>query len=232
MRIAIMQPTYLPWLGYFNLVANADVFVFLDDVQFDHRSWQHRNRIIAQETMTWLTVPVFTRGRTGQPIFAVEVVDSVNWRQKHVSAIRNAYARAPWSKEVSEIVNSVISSADSRLCEINISLVTSLARYIGLSTTFLRSSEIDNVDGRSQKLLSICKSLGGSIYLGAAGSKEYIIEDGVFADEQFPVYFQNFSPTVYRDNKNLIAGDFPSIVDALAWIGPSATRDLVTREII
>ena len=95
---AIMQPTYLPYLGYFQLMAASDVFVFLDDVQFARRSWQSRNRILTAQGELMLTVPVKKHDRD-TPIHAIEIDDSQPWRDKHLAAIRHAYGKRPFFEE-------------------------------------------------------------------------------------------------------------------------------------
>ncbi|MBL9051074.1 MAG: WbqC family protein [Tabrizicola sp.] len=231
MRIAIMQPTYLPWLGYFNLIAQADKFVFLDDVQFSRQSWQQRNRIIVGDEMVWISVPVVTSGRMGQTIREVEVSDTTPWRKKQLGSLSGALARAPYGQEVIELVKPTLESRESRLCEINIALITAIADYLELPTSLYRSSELACEGGRSERLLAICRTLGGSRYLSPAGARDYISEDGAFSDAAFPVSFQSFSPGPYRDAAPLRAGEFPSIIDAIAWTGRKNTRTLIDQEI-
>ncbi len=98
MRIAITQPTYLPWLGYFDLIDQVDTFVVLDTVQFERQSWQHRNRIKTSTGLQWLTVPVVFRDLLGQKILEVEIRD-IEFRRKHLRGIEVNYARAPFFEE-------------------------------------------------------------------------------------------------------------------------------------
>jgi len=232
MRIAIMQPTYLPWMGYFNLISQTDIFVFLDNTPFSHRSWQQRNRIVdGNRRLAWLTVPVLVSGRAGQTIKEVEVNDDFPWRRKHLAAINAAYARAPYGSSVSEIVAGVLNGAETRLCEINIALITSIARCLELTTPLVRASALGCEGKRSEHLLAICRKLGGECYVSPAGAQDYIEVDGVFAAANLPVIFQRFTPPVYKNVERLSTGEFPSILDALAWLGPDVTRALLDKEI-
>ena len=93
--LVVLQPSYLPWLGFFDQVRRCDRFVFYDDVQYDKDGWRNRNRIKAAAGPVWLTVPVRTRGRMGQPIDEVEIANATPWARKHLKTIEEAYARAP-----------------------------------------------------------------------------------------------------------------------------------------
>lgn len=231
MRIAIMQPTYLPWLGYFNLMAQADTFVFLDDVTFSHRSWQQRNRIIQDERLLWLTVPVLTSGLLSQSINKVEVQDNLPWRRKHFASVSRAYGRAPFGTTVTSLVSDVLEMQKPHLALINISLITRIAKLLEISCSIRLASELDCTGGRSDRLLAMCRMLDGTSYLSPAGAEEYLKTDGVFTDAAFPVQIQRFAPALYRSSTALKDGVFPSIIDALAWIGPQATRKLIEQEI-
>lgn len=231
MRIAIMQPTYLPWLGYFNLMAQADRFVFLDDVQFSRQSWQQRNRIIEGDTLVWLSVPVQTGGHAGQEIRDVRIADAQPWRRKHLGRIAAAHARAPFGGAVTALVSGVLDQPESRLCALNIALIRAIAGHLGIGTPCHMASDLGIGGGRSERLVAICRHLGGTRYLSPAGARAYLDEDGVFAAEGFPLSFQSYRPNPYRAAAPILAGEFPSILDALAWIGPDATKALITQEI-
>lgn len=231
MRIAIMQPTYLPWLGYFNLMAQADAFVFLDDVAFSRQSWQQRNRIIQDERLLWLTVPVLTSGRFSQSIAQVEVQDNLPWRRKHLASISAAYGRAPFGATVISLVSDVLEMKQPLLAQINIALITRIAELLEISCSIRLASELDCAGGRSGRLLAMCRTLDGTSYLSPAGAEEYLKTDGVFTDAAFPVQIQRFTPALYRSSAALQDGVFPSVIDALAWIGPQATRALIEQEV-
>ncbi len=231
MRIAIMQPTYLPWLGYFNLMAQADVFVFLDDVAFSRQSWQQRNRIIQGERLLWLTVPVLTSGRFSQSIDEVEVQDNLPWRRKHLASISAAYGRAPFGAEVVSLVSDVLEMKHLQLVQINIALIERIAELLEISCSVRLASTLGYKGERSDRLLAMCRTLNGTAYLCPAGAEDYLKKDGTFEDAAFPVRIQRFTPAPYRSSAALQDGLFPSIIDALAWIGPQATRAVIEQEI-
>jgi len=231
MRVAIMQPTYLPWLGYFNLIRNVDCFVFLDDVSFDHRSWQHRNRIILDDVLTWLTVPVFSKGKRCQLIGNVLINNEVAWRRKHLGTLAASFSHSLYRENVMSIVRDQFGRTFDLLADLNISFIVSISSLLNLKARFIRSSELQCEGVRSQRLLHICNMLGATTYISPAGSREYIEADGVFEADSFSVLYQAFKVPQYREASPLVHGEFPSILDSLAWIGTDATRLLIDPEI-
>jgi len=227
-----MQPTYLPWLGYFNLIRNVDCFVFLDDVSFDHRSWQHRNRIILGDALTWLTVPVFSKGKRTQLIGNVLINNEVDWRRKHLGSLAAAFSHSLYRESIMSIVRDQYGSPFDLLADLNISFIVAISCLLNLKTRFIRSSELQCEGVRSQRLLHICNKLGATTYISPAGSREYIEADGAFEADSFSVLYQAFKVPQYRKASPLIQGEFPSILDSLAWIGTDATRLLIDPEII
>src|SRR5205823_3408897 len=148
MKIAISQPTYLPWLGYFDLIDQVDAFVLLDSVQFEKQSWQQRNRIKTPTGLQWLTVPVVFRGRLGQRIMEVIIRDP-EFPRKHLRAIELNYRRAPffdrYFPELARILEQHPSG--SHLADLNLEIIRWVCAALGIQTTLIRSSELHQ-DGR------------------------------------------------------------------------------------
>jgi hypothetical protein len=199
MKVAISQPTYLPWAGYFDLIDQVDRFVFLDTVQFEKRSWQQRNRIKTIDGLLFLTVPVVVKGRFEQKIKDVEI-ESPFFVRKHVRSIESSYRRAPYFSRYFNEFASVFDgcSAGSRLAELNIRMVQWLCSAMGITTPLLRSSEIENEGGRLERLLQICRFLGADSYLSPLGSSNYLLEDiPKFQENGIEVGFQSYSHPQY-----------------------------------
>jgi WbqC-like protein family len=125
--LVVLQPGYLPWLGYFDLLQKADVFVHYDDVQFDKHGWRNRNRVKGPKGAIWLTVPVFHSGRTGQSILDVEIDDRPDWRRKHLSTVAQSYARAPFIDTVLPRLRNIIERPWLRLVDLDLALIDWLA---------------------------------------------------------------------------------------------------------
>ena len=231
MNISVMQPTYLPWAGYFNLIVKAAQFIFLDDVQFSYQSWQQRNRIIVNAQPHILTVPVLTKGRSHQCICDVEVDETKHWRKKHLSTLGQAYARHPYGREVTALVEGVLAANKVFLMEINMDLIKALSGAMGMNSTFYRSSELDIQGSRSSRLLELCRHFGADTYLSPCGAQQYIEEDGVFSTSEIKVVYQDFLPGPYPQHgvKEFIS--HMSIIDLLANVGFEEGRKYVEHSV-
>ena len=227
MRIAIMQPTYLPWAGYFNLISRADKFVFLDDVQFAAASWQQRNRIMFNGQAHMLTVPVLVKGRVDQLIREAQTDETQKWRAKHLSILRQAYARHPHGKVVLQLVERVLERPTRSLAEINVGLIEEFCRCLEIRLPFARSSDLNVGGKRSSRVLQVCRHFQADTYLSAAGSREYIEEEGLLSAADLSVLYQDFVGTPYPQ---LGAAEFIShlsIVDVVSNVGFAAARAYV-----
>src|SRR5947209_586580 len=131
MKCAIMQPTYLPWAGYFHLISQVGMFVFLDDVQYEKNSWQNRNRILVNGQPHWLTVPVRRLGLE-QKINEVQIDDSSLWRKKHIRTLIETYAKHPHAASMLETVQPLLETSTDRLVDLNFSLIRAISGKLGL----------------------------------------------------------------------------------------------------
>lgn len=200
MKVAIAQPTYLPWLGYFDLLDQVDEFVFLDSVQFEKQSWQQRNRIKTPTGLQWLTVPVVFRGRLGQKIVDVEIREPEFWRD-HVRAIELNYRRAPYFQHYFEPIRDLLrSSAEcGRLATLTIQFVQWFARELGIQTPTVRTSELAAQGKRTQLLAEICSLLKADSYLSPLGSADYLLDEiDVLTQAGVDVAFQHYEHPTYR----------------------------------
>jgi hypothetical protein len=216
--VAIMQPTWLPYLGYFQLIASADIFVFLDDVQFARRSWQSRNRILAEGQEQMLTVPVRKQPRDTL-IADIAIADGQPWRAQQLNALRHAYAGRPHFAEGYAFLETQLArEPNGRLADLAIGLVEAAAAHIGLSTPFVRASTLGCGGHRSDHLLALCRAVGADHYLSPTGSADYMEDDGVFAAARFPVIFKGFEARAY-DQGGADFTPYMSFVDALLNVG-------------
>lgn len=221
----ISQPTYLPWLGYLRLVAAADVFVFLDDVQFARRSWQSRNRILGPAGEVMLTVPTRKADRSAT-IADILVDDAQPWREKHLTAVRHAYARRPAFDEGFPFLEASLRRDVAGLADVNIALIRDLAARLDLKTEFVRASDLGRPGSRSEHLLAICRAVGASEYVSTTGSADYMAEDGVFEAAGFPVRFVSYAPVPYPQGREPFV-PWMSFVDALMNVGWDGLRGLI-----
>jgi len=181
MKLAIMQPYLFPYLGYFQLVAAVDKFVFYDDVNFIKNGWINRNRILLGSECMYLTIPL-AGASSHSKINQVRVDPVSRWRERLSKSMRQAYARAPYFEPVNALFNAVISTDEDRISEIAKRSVTGIARYLGLHTSFVTSSATyANETLRGQdRVLDICRREHASVYLNLPGGRA-MYEPGGFA---------------------------------------------------
>ncbi len=220
----ISQPTYLPWPGYFRLMKEADVYVFLDNVQFEPRSWQCRNRIKSASGCVWLTVP--THHGCQCKISEVEIDNSKPWQRQHWNAFKTSYGKAQYFTEYSRFFQSVYEAEWTKLAPLNVHIIKYLAAQLGISPLFVQASTLGVEGRRTHLLLELCKSLGIGRYLSSIGAREYMEKDGakqLFEREGMTVEFMQFDMPSHPQ----LFGDFVpglSVVDCLFNCGPSSSQ--------
>lgn len=221
--IAIAQPTFLPWVGWFDLADQVDLFVILDDVAFSKQSWQQRNRIRTRNGLEFLSVPVKTSGRLGQQIADCELADQV-FVVKMIKSIQANYSKSPFFDTVyDELVSTFQAAArTSRLVELNCVLISWLAAKLGVTTPMIRASTLSADGERGEYVAAICEYLGADRYLSPAGAESYLIEDRHSFERrgievlihvyEHPEYVQRFAPFI----------PFASALDLIFNVGPAA----------
>ncbi|MBJ6724836.1 WbqC family protein [Geomesophilobacter sediminis] len=227
MKVAIMQPTYLPWSGYFNMIHQADLFIFLDDVQFAKRSWQQRNRIMLSGSEHFLSVPVQCKGKREQLIWEVLVDDSQQWREKHVNTLAHAYRKHPFGAEAIAPVTDALAGCGAGLAELNITIISAFCSRFGITTPFRRSSDLAVHGKKSEHLLALCREVGATTYLSARGSREYIEEEQVFSGTTVDVAYHDYHPSPYPQRGAAEFVPYLSIVDVVANLGFGPAGKLV-----
>jgi hypothetical protein len=197
-RIAISQPTYLPWIGYFDLIDQVDTFVFLDTVQFEKQSWQQRNRIKTPTGLQWLTVPVVFRGRFGQSIQAVELCKS-DALTKHLRGIELNYRRAPFFGECYPQLEVLLSDAPARLSDLNMGIIRWACDILGMKTQFVKASELPVTGTRTELLAGICMNQRAGEYLSPMGSYVYLLDERAAMESKgIEILFQHYIHPEYR----------------------------------
>jgi len=193
--IAIHQPNFLPWLGYFYKIYKSDIFVFLDNVQFTKNSCQNRVKIKSSQGSIWLTEPVLHN--FGQLTNEVKLNNKERWIDKHLKTLEMNYKRAKYFKEIYNLLAEIYLSKDWKyMSELNITFIESISNYLGIKRKFLLASSL-NVSGNSTDLLiEIIKKVGGGIYLSGKGGMKYQDEEK-FSQNNIKLVYSDFKHPVY-----------------------------------
>jgi hypothetical protein len=198
LKVAISQPSYLPWCGFFDLVDQVDQFVLLDDAQFVKQSWHQRNRIKSSSGLQWLTVPVVFRGRLGQAISEVMIREPQFW-EKHTRAVAVNYGRARYFERYYPTLNQILQSCSrGKLLDLNLALIQWLAQELGVTTPMIRSSTLSVEGKRSERLVSVCKLLGAGDYVSPRSATYLLDDERLFEENGLKVWFQNYTPPEYE----------------------------------
>jgi hypothetical protein len=174
-RVGIIQSNYIPWKGYFDFIAACDEFVLLDEVQYTRRDWRNRNRIKTTSGLQWLTIPVEVKGKYEQRIDEVRI-SNATWAGEHLRALQLVYGRAPHFREVWPFVEALYASVSQEpfLTRINETMIRSVAGFLGIATPIRRSDEFATIEGKNERLMSICVQLGANEYLSGPAARAYI----------------------------------------------------------
>jgi hypothetical protein len=225
--VAIAQPTFLPWAGWFDLADQVDQLIILDDVAFSKQSWQQRNRIRTPEGLSYVTVPVRSSGRLGQRI-ADTAIAGPAFAEKLVRTIAQNYGRAAYFARYFPEFCAVLRTAvaTGMLCELNCALIEWFAEKLCIETPRVRSSEL-GVDGkRGAHVAKLCERVGANRYRSPPGAEDYLVEDRCEFDSrsmrielhvyEHPAYRQCFNPFVpYASVLDLLLNEGDAAVDVL-----------------
>lgn len=219
--VAIHQPNFFPWLGYFDKIRKADAFVFLDRVDYPRAgsgsmgSWCNRVRLAVQGQAQWVSCPVL-RMPLGSPIAHARIDDRQPWQTKLLKTLEANYRRAPQYKPTLDFLEPLIRSAETNLADFNIAAIQAIAARLGLSTRFVRQSELAYSGSATDLLVSIVAAAGGNAYLAGGGATGYQ-QDQLFGEHGQALVPQGFIPAPYGDEARFLPG--LSVVDYLMWDG-------------
>ncbi len=231
MIVSINQPAYLPWLGYFHRIAVSDVHIVLDHVQIDHNTktqFANRNKIRTCDGWTWITVPINTKGLSGQlQLDKITIANNTPWAKKHWTAIRMNYGRASYFAEHAEAFRGFFETEWTLLREIVNHSTEYLLNALGIKTKILFSSQLGIGGSKDELVLNLCRAVGGTIYLSGPFGRDYLREER-FADHGIRVVYHDYRHPVY---KQAYPGfePFMSVVDLLFNCGP-ASRDIMAMD--
>jgi hypothetical protein len=222
-RIAILQPNYIPWKGYFDIINSVDEFVIYDDAQYTKRDWRNRNIIKTNAGLKWLTIPVEVKNKYNQKIRETKVADC-SWAIKHLKSIRHNYSKTKHFEEINDWVTAIYKKCEREtyLSDINFIFIREISAYLGIKTNFSFSRDHNIVGNKSDKAMKVCIQLGANEYLTGPAAKTYI-NTSAFETNGIIIKWMNYSG--YKKYNQM----YPpfvhevSIIDLLFNTGSSAT---------
>lgn len=226
MIVGIHQPNYIPWIGYFYKICKSDIFIFLDDVQFEKNSYADRNSIKTPQGECYLKVPVKTKGLHTK-YKEVKINDSLKWRDKHLKTIEMNYKKTKYYEEVMKFIRDKYKNDEINLSEFNIRFISEIVRKLEFNTTLLKASDL-NVQGKStERLKNLILSVDGNCYLSGKGGEKYQ-EEEIFTRNGIQLLYTDFKHPLYPQ----LWGSFRSnlsIIDLLFNCGFCETRDIICK---
>jgi hypothetical protein len=220
-KVAILQSNYIPWRGYFDIVAAADEFILYDDMQFTKNDWRNRNKVKTPTGVEWITIPV-GKGLKRR-IRDVELTGS-HWQQKHWRTFEANYRRAPHFQELSLLFEPVyLNCRHSNLSALNRELIEKICTYLGITTKISNSWDYTLIDGKTERIADLCAQAGGDIYISGPAAKDYI-EETSFSRRGITLDWMDY--TGYREYPQLWGEFAPgvTILDLLFNCGKDARR--------
>lgn len=226
--LSINQPAYLPWLGYFQRIAASDLHIVLDNVQFEKNSFTNRNRIRTAQGSCWLTVPVITKGRFGQPIDQVMIDNRQPWTHKHWESLRAHYGKAPFFARYAPFFRALYQAqwtSLEKLCGVTTHF---LLEALGIDTPVIYASDLKVGGEKQQRLINLCNRFDADVYLSGSLGRDYIeLQD--FARAGIEVYFQEYQHPSYAQSQPGFV-PYMSIIDLVFNHGPESRHILENKE--
>tara|TARA_A100001015_G_scaffold200746_1_gene224137 strand:+ start:3118 stop:3849 length:732 start_codon:yes stop_codon:yes gene_type:complete len=206
MICAIMQPTYIPWVGYFDMIDKVDLFVFYDDVQLTKRSWQTRNRLRNVSNEFWLTLPIKkTSSRDNLLIKDAVLNNNEKWKKKHLVTISNCYSKSEYFDELYSLIEPIYNQSEM-LSQLNIGLIKMICERLNIHTKLIKSSSLYGIEGvKDHRLVSICKNIQINHYLSPQGSAKYINRQNIggdFLNQNIKLFYHDFEHPLYKQVDN------------------------------
>ena len=228
-QVAIHQPNFFPWLGYFNKIARADVFIILDNVQFPKTggTWINRVQISVNGAPAWVTVPINRAYHGTRLICDMKINNSIPWRMKFLKTIQSTYGRAPYFSALYPLIANLVDQQTDSIAEFNIAVIKKLLDKLGLETAKLLLGSKMTVEGSAtQLLINMTRMAGGTTYLAGGGAGGYQ-DDAMFSHEGIQLVYQNYQHPRYPQFNVQDFSPGLSIIDALMNCGISGTSRLL-----
>jgi hypothetical protein len=223
--VAIVQSSYIPWKGYFDLIDSVDEFIVYDDQQYTRRDWRNRNRVKTPQGTAWLSIPVKVRGRYHQRIDETEVADAT-WPERHWQTLVHAYGRAPYFDTYRDRLHALYEDCtEVLLSRINRLFLEAICQLLGIRTRFASSTEYDVEGAKTDRLVALCRAASATSYLSGPRARAYL-DESRFRDAGVEVRYMDYTGYPEYEQLHPPFEHEVSIVDLLVHTGPEARRFL------
>lgn len=223
-KVAIVQSNYIPWKGYFDLINSVDEFILYDDMQYTRRDWRNRNMIKTPAGAQWLTIPVDVKGKYLQKIRETRISDP-EWAQHHWTALKQNYARSPYLEEYGDEIEALYHRAaqETLLSRVNYIFIEAVCGFFGIKTRLSWSMEYQLVEGKTERLVGLCRSAGASHYLSGPAARGYI-DEALFEKEGIDLSYASYHG--YPEYPQLWGAfdHFVTVLDLVLNAGPDSPR--------
>jgi len=222
-KVAIVQSNYIPWKGYFDLINSVDEFVLFDDMQYTKRDWRNRNKIKTSQGLIWLTIPVQVKGKYFQAIKDTEISDQT-WNQTHWKSILNNYTSTDYFSEYKEVFEDLYLNCNERfLSQINYRFLTGICSILGIKTQISWSADYVIVDGKTERLVSLCKQARATEYISGPSAASYM-DENLFQQENIKLSYIDYSKYQEYNQSFLPFEHGVSIIDLIFNEGYNSTK--------
>jgi len=190
-KIAIVQSNYIPWKGYFDMIAAVDEFILYDDMQYTRRDWRNRNQIKTPQGLQWLTVPVKVKGKYFQTIRETEI-NGDDWQETHWRMLEQNYKKSPYFSEIATIFRPLYERKYTHLSPMNRDFIVTVCEYLGIQTKISNSWDYKLVEGKTERLIALCMQAGATEYVSGPGARDYLVEI-LFAEQNIRLSWFDYS---------------------------------------
>lgn len=225
-KVAILQSNYIPWKGYFDIIASVDEFIFYDEMQYTKNDWRNRNKIKTPNGLHWLSIPVATKGHLSQDvrIMDAKIVDK-KWANFHWNTIKQFYKKAPYFKDYADIFEKIYKECEQEefLCKINYKFIYVINEILGIKTKISFSQDYGLIEGKTERLVDLVQKAGGTEYLSGSAAKDYIVSE-LFEEANIKLSWMDYSnypeyPQLYPPFEHGV-----SILDLIFNCGPDVRK--------
>jgi hypothetical protein len=228
MIATIHQPEHMPWLGFFGKADLADTLILLDTVQYRSRYFQNRNRILTEDGVKWITVPVFSKGHRERTIRDIEIDSGQRWQRRYRETVRRNYKDHPYYETYADLIDDVGCRSWAKLADLNEHVIRYLADALGIQTRIVRSSNVGGDGSSSELLVDTCRRIGATTYLAGQLAPRYL-DTSIFDAAGIRVVHHRFSHPTYPQLRTQEFVSHLSVLDLLCNCGPDSL-DIIRTE--